>query len=449
MERFHSFLEDSELDFVERKTTVTILTIVLGVALVGSAVLLVVGMHDQLVLTQIVPLATLVLVGILIGLTLRGHLLFPRVLTPFVAFGVSLSMILENEGLRDVSFYLLPLTIILAGLLLGRKGIVIFGSLCFFEITVIILVEINGLLVTPYNQQTTYITLIGLALSFGLIGLSLYFLVDIMNRNVDRAKHAQMELTRKNQELQLVQRSLEERIEERTCSSEQARQETELARQAVEAQAWLATGQSQLNDVMRGDLNLPTLADNIVRYLCHYLEAQTGVIFILDRGILKRAGGYAYSPQAGLPEEFLIGEGLVGQAAQSKEIVLLEEIPADSIVISSSLGDTLPKSLVLVPLLYNGDLVGLVELGTIRPFLVEHLNFLALAQSNIAIALHTTQARMRVDELLAETQRQAEELQAQAEEMRVQEEELRAANEELLAQAESQRARAQEHYRRG
>ncbi|MFZ6027780.1 MAG: substrate-binding domain-containing protein, partial [Chloroflexota bacterium] len=214
--------------------------------------------------------------------------------------------------------------------------------------------------------------------------------------------------------------------------AEQARRDTEAANATLAAQIWQTAGQAQLNEKMRGEQDIATLADNVIDQLCQYLDASIGALYTLEDTQLKLAGTYAYRRKNRV-ETFEIGEGLAGQAAKKKRLISME-LPEDYLrIASSSLGEVRPRHVVFAPLVYDNQVVGVTEMGTLTHFTEQQLAFLNKAIESIAIAFMTAQARARVNELFAQTRQQAEELQAQ-------EEELRATNEELEAQTESLRA---------
>ncbi|MCI0420957.1 MAG: GAF domain-containing protein, partial [Acidobacteria bacterium] len=223
-----------------------------------------------------------------------------------------------------------------------------------------------------------------------------------------------------------------EKAEQARAEAEYARKDIEIANKALETQIWQTAGQALLNEQMRGEQDIPTLARNVIQQLCKYLNAQVGTLYVSEDHVLRLAGSYAYTRPENLPPQFQIGESLVGQAALEKQPIVISDVPADYIAVTSGLGAALPKRLMVAPFIYDGQVVGVVELGTLSEFGPAQMEFLQNALESIAITFITAQAHSRVNELLAETQQQAEELQAQ-------EEELRTANEELEAQAESLR----------
>jgi tubulin-specific chaperone A len=221
-------------------------------------------------------------------------------------------------------------------------------------------------------------------------------------------------------------------LRHRINAEEQAKLEAEAANQNLEMQIWQTTGQAQLSDRMRGEQDLRTLANSIVQHVCEYLQVQIGALYVVEDRSLTLAGHYAYSSKKPT-EHFKFGEGLVGQAAMEKRPLLFRDVPEHYITIRSGLGEAAPKNIMVFPLMYVDQVVGVIELGVLTQFNEMQIEFMDRVLSNIAIAFNTAQARARIDELLVQTQNQAEELQAQSEELRV-------ANEELEAQTESLRA---------
>jgi tubulin-specific chaperone A len=214
-------------------------------------------------------------------------------------------------------------------------------------------------------------------------------------------------------------------------AAELAQKDIEIANTALEAQVWQTTGQAALNDKMQGEQDVQTLAKSIVQQLCHYLEAQIGALYVVDNNHLTLAGSYAYSSKKP-SKRFKVGEGLVGQAMLEKQPLLITNVPEGHLLIRSGFSETPPKNIMVFPFMYEGRVLGVIELGTLTEFSPAQKEFLQTALDNVAIAFNTAQARARIDELLAETQQQAEELQTQSEELRV-------ANEELESQTQSLR----------
>ncbi|MFS8118474.1 MAG: response regulator, partial [Microcoleus sp.] len=127
------------------------------------------------------------------------------------------------------------------------------------------------------------------------------------------------------------------------------------------------------------------------------------------------------------------GEGLVGQCALEKERILLTEVPDNYVKISSGLGESAPLNVVVLPVLFEGQVTAVIELASFRRFSEIHLTFLDQLTESIAIVLNTIAASMRTEELLKQSQSLTEELQTQ-------QKELTETNQRLEQQAQSLRA---------
>jgi CheY-like chemotaxis protein/HAMP domain-containing protein len=197
----------------------------------------------------------------------------------------------------------------------------------------------------------------------------------------------------------------------------------------VMRQNWIREGQARLNDRMRGDKTMESLVGDIVTALAEHIGAQVGALFLAQDHGLKLLGRYAYRKHDRVPEQFAWGEGLVGQAAADQKPLFIDDVPADYVLVGSALGQSAPRNIVAMPLLFENRVEGVVELAALQPFAEDCREFLDRVAESIAITLQAARARERLRHLLEETRRQAEALQ-------VQQEELESANEELEEQTQ-------------
>jgi CheY-like chemotaxis protein/HAMP domain-containing protein len=196
---------------------------------------------------------------------------------------------------------------------------------------------------------------------------------------------------------------------------------------------WFKSGKNELNRIIVGQSDLKVLATQMLSFFAGHLAAQIGTLYVISgNGELVLYGSYATGSDPAPAAIISPGEGLVGQAAMEKKIIVLTDIPNDYLRIGSSLGDALPRHIIAVPLIFEGTIQGVMELGAIDAFSEDKLDFLNDTFYPVAIAVHNAQNQAKRDELLKQTQAQARQLQ-------VQEEELRVANEELEEQTHSLR----------
>ncbi len=214
----------------------------------------------------------------------------------------------------------------------------------------------------------------------------------------------------------------------------------------------IMTGQTELNNAMRGDQNLTDLSRSIITYLCSYLGARVGAFYVSeDSGVQHLVASYAYLERKNLSNEFRPGEGLIGQAVLEKTPISLTKCPEDYIRIGSGLGETVPSVIVVYPFLMNNEVKGVIELGLLQDDSNSVIDFLFQVSESVAMAVNSARARTRMTELLEKTTAQSEELQAQSEELRQTNEELeeqtkalRESEEELQAQQEELRVMNEE-----
>src|SRR6185437_827367 len=149
--------------------------------------------------------------------------------------------------------------------------------------------------------------------------------------------------------------------------------------------------------------------------------------------ILKLLGSYAYRERKSIANTFRFGEGLIGECALEKERILVSHVPTDYIHISSGLGESPPANIIVLPVIFEGQVKAVIELASFNKFSEIHMQFLDQLTESIGIVLNTIAANMRTEALLAQSQSLTEELQKQ-------QEELKDTNQRLKEQAASLKA---------
>ncbi|SFH13179.1 response regulator [Pedobacter insulae] len=212
----------------------------------------------------------------------------------------------------------------------------------------------------------------------------------------------------------------------------------------LEDKEWLQTGVAKLNDKMVGEKDLPTLANDMLDLLVEHTKSHVAALYVLDEDkYLHLTGSYALERHLKEPVVAL-GEGLIGQCLESRELMVLEGIEATDLTISYASGQTKPKTIVAFPILRDGLMVGVIELGTLNTYPPRKLEFLRSVSNNIGVAIHVAQNRKKLQEFLEETQAQAEELQAQHTELEGLNAELEAQTQKIQASEEELRVQQEE-----
>ena len=187
----------------------------------------------------------------------------------------------------------------------------------------------------------------------------------------------------------------------------------------------MRTAQVAINDQLRGEANEKTLCESLLSQLAQHISFQIGAIYLTREGeILHLTASYAGSNAVSPAVSFRFGEGLTGQAAIEKQALMITDVPENYFPVSSASGKGMPGFILARPILFNDQVLGVIELGSFNQFDDFSLELLDRVLENAAIAINMAQSRQRVDILLEQTKQQTEELQSQREELQVTNEEL-------------------------
>ncbi|MEV8593631.1 HAMP domain-containing protein [Streptomyces sp. NPDC052012] len=208
---------------------------------------------------------------------------------------------------------------------------------------------------------------------------------------------------------------------------------------ANQEQDWLKTNLARISGLMQGHRELPVVAELIMDELVPLVSAQYGAFYLAeDDGegpALRLVGSYGSPDDDGRPTRIPFGRTLVGQAARSRRVITVDELPPDYVTISSGLGQVVPTALMLLPIVVEGQVLGVIELASVTPFTQIHRDFLTQLMETIGVNVNTIVANARTDELLTESQRLTAELQERSAELQTQQEELQRSNAELEEKA--------------
>jgi hypothetical protein len=169
------------------------------------------------------------------------------------------------------------------------------------------------------------------------------------------------------------------------------------------ADSWLKAAFAKLNEAMRGAQSLEKLSQSVLSMLIKQIDAKVGLFYFYDDrdGMLKLTASYAYEQsKSDIPRQFEIGEGLVGQVAAEQEFMLIGEVPQNYIQIDLGVACIVPRVLLLLPLVYEGQTKGVLELGSCHVFRDIELDFLKQAAPVIGIELYAAESRTRLETLL-------------------------------------------------
>jgi signal transduction histidine kinase/DNA-binding response OmpR family regulator/HAMP domain-containing protein len=189
-------------------------------------------------------------------------------------------------------------------------------------------------------------------------------------------------------------------------------------------QDWLKTNLASISGMLQGQRDLLAVTQLIMSEVTPMVNAQHGGFFMAESTLdgspeLVLAASYGYTPRGSeLSNRFAIGEGLVGQAAFERKTITITDVPPGYIKVGSGLGEATPADILVMPVLFEDQVLGVIELASLSPFSEVHRDFLARISETIGVVLNTIRANMRTEELLTQSQSLTQELQKQSEELR-------------------------------
>jgi HAMP domain-containing protein/signal transduction histidine kinase/CheY-like chemotaxis protein len=196
-------------------------------------------------------------------------------------------------------------------------------------------------------------------------------------------------------------------------------------------QDWLKTNLAKFTRMLQGQKDMLTVGKLILSELAPVVSAQHGVFYVMEAPkeeqpedhdhsndpFLKLLASYAFRSRKNVGNKFALGEGLVGQAALEKERILITNAPVDYVQITSGLGQAKPTNIIVLPVLFEGQVKAVMELSSFEQFSPIHQAFLDQLVESIGIVLNTIEANTRTENLLRQSQSLAKELQSRQEEL--------------------------------
>ncbi len=186
-------------------------------------------------------------------------------------------------------------------------------------------------------------------------------------------------------------------------------------------QDWLKTNLAKFSRMLQGQKDMLTVGRLILSELAPVVSAQHAVFYtydtLSDRPCLTLLASYAYERPGDVGKRIELGQGIVGQCALENKKIVLTNVPPEYIRISSGLGGAAPVNIIVLPVVFEGQVKAVLELASFERFNPTHQAFLDQLTESIGIVLNTIEANMRTEDLLKQSQSLANELGSRQEEL--------------------------------
>jgi len=217
-----------------------------------------------------------------------------------------------------------------------------------------------------------------------------------------------------------------------------SKKEASLRKKEDDVRTWTNVGLTKFNDILRQNQgNITEMSVVLISELVKFVNANQGGIFIFndENKYLELTASYAYGHDKKKQKIIYPGEGIVGTVAIEKETVYMTEIPETYITITSGLGSSNPRSLLIIPMIVEDETIGVIELASFNKLKKYEIDFIETLSENIASSLSITRINLKTSNLFEQSKRQTELMKVQEEEMRQNYEELQQVQEASLGKA--------------
>jgi HAMP domain-containing protein/signal transduction histidine kinase/CheY-like chemotaxis protein len=186
-------------------------------------------------------------------------------------------------------------------------------------------------------------------------------------------------------------------------------------------QDWLKTNLARFSSMMQGQRSIFSIAQLIMSELTPLVDAQQGAFYLMENesgdAVLNLVASYGFGGRKSLNTRYRLRESLIGQCAFEKKRIVLVEVPEDFMHIATGMGEASPRSVIVLPVLFEGETKAVIELASFAAFSPNHLTFLDQLMGSVGVILNMISSSMRTEELLQQLKKSNAELGAQAAEL--------------------------------
>lgn len=249
---------------------------------------------------------------------------------------------------------------------------------------------------------------------------SIYNLTDYI-KSGDFIKNLHYKPVQNNDELGLIEASLYESI-----------LLLQKHRKLQNGQNWIKSSIIELSSSLNDKHSLLEITQSALSTICRKIDAGMGIIYLYEDNLLKRHATYAYTNKFDSAKEIALGEGVVGQVGLEQKAILLTNVQDVSNTIKTGITNSLPLHTFTYPLVYKGELQGVIELASLLKITQVEQEYLNRFVESFSAIIYASKKADETQKLLKTTQFQAQELEQSQQELELQAQELEQNNTELI-----------------
>jgi signal transduction histidine kinase/HAMP domain-containing protein/ActR/RegA family two-component response regulator len=214
-------------------------------------------------------------------------------------------------------------------------------------------------------------------------------------------------------------------------------------------QDWLKTNLARFSSMMQGQRSIVSVAQLIMSELTPLVNGHHGAFYMMEtdtdgEAALRLIASYGFGGRKSLANSYKFRETLIGQCAFEKKRIVLGNVPENFIYIATGMGEAPPRSVVVLPVLFEGETKAVIELASFNAFSSNHLTFLDQLMDGVGVILNMISSSMRTEELLAQLKKSNAELEEQATELNVKAKLLEVKNNEVELASRSLEEKAEQ-----
>ncbi|MBL1261550.1 MAG: response regulator [Thiotrichaceae bacterium] len=209
-----------------------------------------------------------------------------------------------------------------------------------------------------------------------------------------------------------------------------AREALESEKEKLLEQDWLKSSYASIVERLQGSRSLKGMCDELLNTMLPIMNAQIGVFYIRDgvdkvesiessgSEVFSIMSSYAYKYRNTSINKYSIGEGLVGQAALERKPIVIRDAPSELLSIDTGIGEVSTGTVMVLPVLFENDLLGVLEIGALNDFSLLQHELLEQIVDNVGVFISTIVARSRAEHLLALSEAQSKVLKQRENELK-------------------------------